>query len=308
MPTTPHEKVLNPELAQAQAQDLIELASPLLRELVNNATWVYLRCQAEAMGHPTNEDVAPLLLFLHIIEISDGVEVLLSKACAVPAVPLARSAFEAALSLEYILKSDTTYVQRSLTWLFYYIRKRQASYRLFDPSTEQGREFAAAALSDAAAQGITFASAEGVQPHIARLDRMLQSEQFRPILEEYRQVHDLRQRRHWYQLFHGPSNLRDLAVRLDQGAQYDVFYRDWSSITHAEDVSRFIAATGRGDPTARLLRGRVKYAEVGCAAARTMLSTTRLMLAKFRRGEETALAGWYKKEVQGSFQTLCRSS
>ena len=40
------------------------------------------------------------------MEMTDGIEVLISQACVVPAIPLLRSSFEALISMEYILEKE----------------------------------------------------------------------------------------------------------------------------------------------------------------------------------------------------------
>ncbi len=86
---------------KAEARSLIDAACPLLRELVNHATLVYVRCSRapdrdRIAGE--NEGLAPAVLYQQIIELTDSLEVLMSESCVNGAVPLLRSAFEAILS------------------------------------------------------------------------------------------------------------------------------------------------------------------------------------------------------------------
>ena len=127
MPTEPRQDVLYRELSQIQANELNKVISPLLQEVINFATNVFIRCMSYSEGDE-NVDLAPFALYRHIMELSDGIEVLLSNACPVPAIPLLRSSFEALLSLEFITEDTDLYERRSLTWLASYVRKRLAVY------------------------------------------------------------------------------------------------------------------------------------------------------------------------------------
>ncbi len=153
MPTESLETILYRDLSKVASKDLIEVCSGLLRELVNHATNAYQRC-ADSSKEEENVDLAVLTLYLHIIEVIDGVEVLISQACATPAIPLVRSAFEALLALEYILERN--YVKRSLSWLAIYAHNRIRSYELLEPATERGKQFQRMKLADNLAKDIVL--------------------------------------------------------------------------------------------------------------------------------------------------------
>jgi hypothetical protein len=140
VPTKPLEPILYRELSEVEAKEFIDIASSLLQELVNYGTNALVRCATSVSGK-VDEDIAILALYRHIIEMTDGIEVLVSQSCAIPAIPLSRSSFEASLSMEYILEKDAEYIRRSLAWLVGYVHKRLDMYERFDPSTSKGQEF-----------------------------------------------------------------------------------------------------------------------------------------------------------------------
>src|SRR6185369_4224963 len=99
--------ILDPHFSIAGTRELIDIASPLLREVVNHATWAYARCQGEpSFEYIESECVASFMLYRHVIEFTDSIEVLVANGCSVPALTLLRSSFEACLGLEYIMESD----------------------------------------------------------------------------------------------------------------------------------------------------------------------------------------------------------
>jgi len=81
------------ERAKQASGALIEVASPLLKDVIDYADSIFWLC-LEAAERPDLEDHAPLVLYRHIIEMSDGIEALISEGCAGPAWPLLRSCFE----------------------------------------------------------------------------------------------------------------------------------------------------------------------------------------------------------------------
>jgi len=137
MPTDPLQTVLVRELSIARAKEILSIATPLFQELVNYSTNALIRC-ATSTQREENEDLAPLALYRHILEMTDAFEVLIASSCAAPTVPILRSTFEGLLSLDYILESKTEYVTRSLSWLATYVHKRIALYETFLPTTPRG--------------------------------------------------------------------------------------------------------------------------------------------------------------------------
>jgi len=131
--------LLDREQAIERAKTIIALACPLLREVVNHATAAHQRCQLEVESKNQEEDLVPLLLYKHAVEISDGIEVLLSQSCGFASVPLVRVLFETYLALKYIFAED--YQRRALSWVCVHIHERLANLDLYDPSTEKGKCF-----------------------------------------------------------------------------------------------------------------------------------------------------------------------
>ena len=304
MPTKPLESLLYRELSKADAKEVIDVASPLLQELVNYGTNLVARCMDSARGEE-NENLAVPMLYLHIIEMADGVECLVAQSCAEPAWPLIRSQFEALLSINYILEPGADYVQRSLSWLAAYAHNRISYYELLDPSTHGGQRYQQALVADVVMQRVTSPPEVEVQAAIANMQALLARPQFQAIEAEF-QRRQTKKNRHvpWYALFGGPQNLRMLARHLKQEARYDVLYGPWSAIAHAHDVSRFIGRTAQGESGLTRLRSPAAIRDVAKSAANYTMEATRLLLTKFRPGEKDSLASWYVREVRERFLGL----
>jgi len=306
MPTDPLESILYRDFAKVQAKEIIDLACPLLQELANYATNALVRCASSAKGQ-ANEDLAVLFLYRHVIEMTDGIEVLISQSCAIPAIPLVRSSFEALLSIEYIAESDSKYVTRSLSWLASYARTRLRLYESLDPSTDMGQQFRESLQKDKTIQHFAMPDPGKTQKAIANMKKLLARTQFEIIEQEFGRLKSSKKGQpEWYSLFGGPSNLRDLARHLKRHAQYDFLYRVWSRTTHAQDFSPFIERTCEGQGTIRGLRDPSGLKDVANFGSYFTLEATRTMLKRFRPGE--GIAPWYLKEVRPRYVRLFTNS
>ena len=300
MPTNALDSILYRELSKVSAREIISIASPLLQELVNYATNALARC-ANAKNRKVDEDLAILVLYRHIIELTDGIEVLVSESSPVPAIPLVRSSFEALLAMEYILENGQEYERRSLSWLVGYVHKRLDLYDRLDPSTQKGREFKKDFDNDKTISNVQLPPIVDVQKAKANLQNMLSKPHIQPIEAEFGRY---RGTPNWYHLFGGPNNLEHLARHLKRGGQYAILYRSWSTLAHAQDASTFIDRTDQGESAIRRIREPETIKEIASNAATSILAATRLILGKLRSGED--LKPWYIREVRERFLTISR--
>jgi hypothetical protein len=301
MPTDPHPDILYRDLAIVQVRDAFPRAAPLLREVVNFATNAFVRCSTYGEGEE-NLHLAPFALHRHIMELTDSIEVLVTNGCPAACKANLRSSFEALLSLEYITEPGADYRTRSLSWLSAYLRDHLRTYRALLNSTSEGRDFLAAIQDDKTVREFPALPQEKVAEGIARMERLLARDQFQAIQEEYAKFD---RRPHWYHLFGGPANLRDLADYLRRPAQYDVLYRQWSLTTHGLDFFPFLAPAPPGEKAIRGLRDVASTNEVTTFATTFLIDATRLLLNKFHPGEPWG--NWYMREVRQDYMTAAQS-
>jgi hypothetical protein len=288
-------------MSKAASKELIDVVSPLLQELVNYATNALARCARSDQISPRRDvDLAVLALYRHVIEVTDGIEVLLSQSCAVPAIPLLRSAFEAHLGIEYILQDE--YERRSLSWLVAYIHERINAYESLDLSTNRGRGVKKLFEDDQSAFGIQRLFPNGMQENIRRLQNLLTEPHVQPVDAEYSKSAPRRPK--WYQLFNGPANLRSLAEKMHRGGQYELLYRQWSAVAHAQDFQTLIAPTPVGNAVIRRFRDPELMRDVSRQSPRFILDATRLAMRKFRPKE--SLKKWYISEVRVRFLAVTK--
>ncbi len=287
MKNEPFKKILDRDLARVGVSDLVGITSPLLQEVVNHATHAFARCQLDATGE-VGVDFAAFILYRHIIEITDGIEVLLANSCVTPAIPLLRSSLESSLGLEYILSaSPGEYMRRARSWLCVYIHKRLDLYDLVEPDREVPRKH----RKVGAPRG-------GIKAGVAKanLAKTLVQPDMAPIEQEYQKLLARRKDPAWYSLFSGPSNLRELAKRLEREKEYRNLYKYWSTFSHGGDASAGFSKSSKVGVAFKALRSPEMLLTFAHLATLFQLRATRLMIEKFRPGE--SLRSWYLDEVK----------
>jgi hypothetical protein len=190
-----------------------------------------------------------------------------------------------------------------------YAHARLDSYERFDPSTTKGKGFAEAVANDKVLNQISFPPEVDPKRAADNMRQLLAKPQYREAEADYQQRKKRIKRGapKWFSLFGGPSSLRDLAISLRRGAEYEILYRHWSAIAHGHDVSRFLVPTRTGgEASFYSLRHAKELPQVAFYAAHNMLGATHALILKFRPGERESLARWYKREVQAPLQQLPR--
>ena len=141
----------------------------------------------------------------------------------------------------------------------------------------------------------------------ARIQELLGEERYAEVEREYQRLRKKHGSRiEWYQFFDGPRNLRELARRFNCRDRYDFLYRSWAEVSHALDISRFLTKTPDGPSMVKRLRDPGSIATFAGIAVTLLLEARRLMLGKFRPGEEASTKRWYIANIQGRFLTLAR--
>ena len=306
MPTESFKSILDRDLSRAMAKDTVEPISELLQVMVNDATWVLARCDQATSGN-IDEDVAVFALYRHVIEMTDGVDILMTQSCPTPAIGLVRSSFEALISMEYILESAANYARRSLSWISRYVHTKLASYESFDPSTTRGMKFRSALEIDKAGQNVDIPDLTQVRIETADLQSVLSQPHFQDVENEFKRIGQLQKRSPpWHRLFNGPSTIEQLALHVNRPAQYEILYRRWPMSTHAADFSQLIVKAADDRRAIKRLREPGDILDVASFAPILMISATQLMIEKFRPGEMQRLSQWYKREVRDRFREVTR--
>jgi hypothetical protein len=301
MPTDEYKPLLDRQEAIRNAEPLVQAVCPLLREVINHASWAFRRCDAASDAHgPENEDLAAFVLYRHLIELTDGIEVLFSASCVNAAVPTVRAAFEGSLSLDFILRED--YTQRSLAWTCAYLHNRIDVHERLDAKTKAGEQFAATFAKEMGGTGLSVYDADA---SVAALRSVLARNQFRDLDAEYLKLRkQLNRAPDWFRLV-GVKSRRALARAVGRESEYLSFYSEWSGFSHAADAASYITAGRHERETAFWgVRTPEHMPHRAFFSVYWLLRATGQMIEHFRAGEN--LTSWYLREIQTPFFALQR--
>lgn len=302
MATGEFKKLLDRDRAIGDAQALIDKICPLLRELVDHGTWALARCvrAGDVIGQE-NEDIAAPFLYRHMLELTDGIEVLYRSSCSEAAVPTVRAAFETSLALAYVLQDQSLFAQRSLSWVYCDLQDRIAIYRGLDETTGTGAAFRRKYETELGISAPLFEPGRNPATAAANLQKVLSRIQFKQIAAEYAGAK--KKYPTWFSLFGGPANLRELADAVGRGIEYHILYSAWSRSAHGRDGATYMRRGEQPKQAAILaLRSAHNMASRATIVARQMLSSSRLLLGHYRPGED--VSSWYKREIRKSFLEL----
>jgi len=293
MPTTAPPGLLDRDLSKAEARQAIDLAVPLLTEIVNQGLAVLARCFAP----PIQGDVhmAVLLPFHHLLEMLDGVQLLVGEAAPSAARPQLRSMLEALLYIEHITETGPDTLQYAIRGYAYLVaRTRDAlkalrALRRYDAATPEGQDLIARSVVK------VDRSIEDIDRNIAHLEARLVKTPWSDVDSSRQALH--RSKGPWYCLGTGtPSNLGNLADRLGRSVYYDVLYRDYSGAVHAADTSRQVIAHAPGRVEIRQLRDPDELHNVVCIAVDLALGAIERVLLTYRPQEQRVHKLWYLPE------------
>lgn len=290
--------ILDRDLAIVNAQPFVEHMRPVLVEVVNYATHALLRCNSEAREAGPGA-FAPLALYHHMIEMADGVETLCAASAAVACVPLIRSMFEAWIGLQWILERDSEFERRGVAWVVGEARRELATLEQLDKGTPRGAAFRADLARDRFARKVRRPRSADIRRAVESRTAELGDARYSETVAEFDRLRGERGREPvWFSLFGGPADLEQLARATGVPGLYAVLYRDWSCVVHAGDGSRYSALGPEGIRVVGHLREPEELPLNTGFCVSIILDATRLMLRKFRSGEEAMHGRWYVEEVK----------
>jgi len=292
MPTDPFKQLFDLELSRVAAKERIEPAVALIEEIRNYGHTLFARCAYRPEGG--DENIAILFLYYHLLEMLDAVGVLIAESAPVPAELQVRAIFEALVSLSFILKTDTA--RRAHAYLVCAFAERIRFYETLDPSTLAGQRYRQALASD---PNCAWVRPETPRPEaIEGLKSGLAQPGYAEAYTEYQRL-SARRPAHWYQLFGGPNNLREMAREVGREGTYEGLYGEWSILGHAKDaLLRNLVEAQTGGPAVRPIRNPETIPQTVSHAVSFALEATRLMIERYRPGELTRHSEWYIREVR----------
>jgi hypothetical protein len=295
MPTEPYKPILDRDLTKIKP--FSDKISPVLQEVINYATQFYQRCQIskECKG---DETYPVLALYLHIIQMADSIEVLISNGCSEPANLLLRSSFEAKLSISYILEKNVS--QRSISWMVKNIIDQIKQLERHDPSSPKYKEFKETLSQDKLGNIDEFQKIPDISERITKLKEALTKPDYAEAYAEYQALRKRNRGVHpeWYSLFDGPKNLRELAKYFKQGLVYETLYAYWSRISHVSDALHLTMPLEDGDSVLGPIRNPINSINIGTTILSQLIESIQLLMMKYRPYESNKFYKWWRTDIR----------
>lgn len=199
------------------------------------------------LRHPPGKSahLAPLMLYRHVLDLSDSIGTLLRFGSATTASILVRSLFESSLGLEFMLQDSRFHEDRASFYKAFCQIGRWKNFIRYDPSTEEGVELHRILDADQKLKKAAFPRKD-LSKERAAVQAVLNSTAYKPFWDKYQKA--AKKPKHWYSLHSGIADLRILARAVGREAEYVLLYKMLSEVTHASDVFSGVLqrSVGRG--------------------------------------------------------------
>lgn len=301
--TTPSTDIFAADLsAEPQLASVLEELAIPVGECVAFGTTVF-KWALEAAGERSQEAgpelgtglMVAILRFRGFLDMLSCVDPLLRVGAADGAKVNLRAAFEQSMYLQFLLEDSV--VDRAHAFLHCEQRDKLAFYDRVDPDTNRGKEVGDRMREEGL--DINFPpelieEREGDRERIRGLFDDPPTEASRRARDEYVSTKKRLNRSSipWYAFKEGPANIRELAIALGRGTQYEFFYKYWSGTVHGSDILRRFGYKGDVAEVPQL-RHPEDAQQVTLHAISLALGTMRTIIEHFVPDREKDLATWY---------------
>lgn len=299
MTTQPIKSILTRDLTESENVLFCDKTSSYLIEIVNFSTIVFNLCLCESEGkYRENENLAFPMIFLHCIELVDGIQVLFKEGVINPCMPLVRSLFESYLSIRLLLENNDLFVERSLSWLDFCAKQNIGDYREF-----LKENYMRINDENEIKISIDFENTDQDSKNkISNLQKLLSRPQFTSIEMKYKNIKRIRG---WYKLADSKlNNLRDVAKRFGCENEYILIYKQFSKVSHGSDYQRFIRRISGDNANEYILRDRSLIKNVPGFTGSFMISIFKFTFDFFMPNSILIFNNWYKQNIQSYTRDL----
>ena len=302
MATKAPETLYSPDSIKAQLKPVLDVANPLLKELLQYGLSIFARCANLGGG---DENLPVLFVYRHLLEMLDSVAIQIAECAPTPAALQLRAMFEALLTIEYMVQDKSKTRERAMAYLYKVELKRRRFYLSQDPGTPEGASLQKFIAGDPYSKEWKGQNPAKIAERIAEIDKMLQIPELQAVAAEYRTMRKKTRDPQWYSLFGGPANIAELAEILKRGASYRILYGEWSERTHSADaIDRILTHDASGRVYARSLRDVSELNAAIDFAVTFSLEASRLVARHYFPAEETDFAKWYAKEISPAWKKI----
>jgi len=272
----------------------------LLRELVDYGVALIAKCVQS--GGSLADLVVQGHFFKHAVTMLDAVEIQLSRGSVFAAGVSARSMLEAYLYLAWILQTDTE--RRGRQFYVWHLRQKRGWQRRVIPGTDEYERFKNHISSlSAMMEPARFAALEKeANKQDGEISSILTNTNNNAINDEF----DKLKKRHfdvaWYTPA-GPSSIGDMARKLGLEVEYDLFYSQFSDISHAGAFERHVKFDGHAT-VFEPIRSPEGIRPLVNIVATLAFRILRLMIAKYFPQDMKSFDETYVKEWRSRFLSV----
>jgi len=328
MPTKPYLNFIRRDIDDPGIQEILNEYSFVLKELVNFASHIANWCTEKIHG---GEELAPIMLsFRHIIELIDAISVLVKSACIEPCKILLRAVFESVLNVNYIFENDTK--KRGMAFMTCCWHQAINNLRKLNPKDSMHKQFLVKKRRDKFSKNVPLPKIPDVKEGIKILEDLLASPEYIESEREFQHLKSIikrkrkeipkktnswhlifrwikniikkeprempKKRLNWYSLYQGPANIEGLANYLELPVQYDLFYREWSGLTHGTNiVINNIEVVDKNRSGISQIRFPKEAYDITCTALNYGLEIIPKYIGRFAPERAEVAKAWYTDEI-----------
>lgn len=301
MREVPHPAILDRAAVRALVEEHFSDQVALLQDLADYGSNLVVRAFESSPKQMADVIICGVLL-KQIVAMIDALEVLLSAGCGHAAFLPARTAFEASLYADWIMKGDSE--RRATRYLVGNYRDERLWAARATPGTDEEKsmnQVTAFLGFNVHTSRPTLAS--DAAKHLAEVNRILNQARLKPIDMEFQSARGKRKRDpEWYEL-DGLTSIRAVAEKVGRLPEYTFFYAKGSQVAHTgthKDHIRF----GKGELRFIPIRHLANVSMILNYACSCALSTYKKILERYRPGELLAFRKKYTENWRQPFQTI----
>jgi len=244
-----------------------------------------------------DEHLAPIMFFRNILELTDGISILIKNSSVDTCHTLQRSLIENVLGLKYLLETEKNFKNRSLSYTVWLTHKDLKICEKYDDTTQSGKQLTTELQKDDLV-GDTYSIKKTEQFDLLKKNsiELLELPIYKSINEEYIRTNGINKNPNWYSLFDGPRNIEGLAKHLKMHATYEIYYRYLSGKVHATSVLKKKIVEDKDSNMASIIQIR-DYDEVQMATHNALVFILMAILEYRKRipKKATEFKNWYEE-------------
>lgn len=245
-----------------------------------------------------------------LLDVADGVSLLVDQGSGAPARPMLRSLFEAQIALSYVTgPGGQEMVNRALAYQVAHAHHRIRTLRLLNPETQEGLDF----LKEVKEDPVWSALQHGPQDSgriMEELETLLKLPEFVPVEAEWLRVRTAKkQDPQWYWLFNGPLSIKAMAQETGHIGAYRLLYSLWVGSLQAGDAMANLMRNAEGRAILRPLRFPAELQNVTVMVVNAMLGAAEELLKTYDKqsGTREAFEKQVKETVEEKYSALLKN-